>query len=255
MDEGSEPDEGAEDAARSAGEEGRSRLTAAQRLWTAFTSPGEVFADIRRRPTWVVIMVLVVTLGVVANLVVMPHVDTEATIRARLGDRADELDEQQIERMVEQGEKFAVIGPIAAAVVGPIAWAVMAGVFFVMLKLVGSDADYQHTLSTTLHAYWPPTVIQLTLMSLLVQRMDAIPQQEIGGIVKGDLAVLLAEDAPAWLDAAARTISVFNVWAVILLVMGFATVGRVSRGRAAVATLVPWGVWLAAKAGGTALFS
>jgi hypothetical protein len=47
---------------------------------------------------------------------------------------------------------------------------------------------------------------------------------------------------------------VFNIWIVVLLIIGFKVVGKVSTGRAAVAALVPWLVWLGAKAGLAALF-
>jgi hypothetical protein len=220
-----------------------------QRLWMAFTSPGDVFADIKVRPAWVLCLVAMVVLGIALQLVVAPHIDTEATLRARLGDRADGMSDQQIEDMVEQGERFARFAPIIGVVVSPVAWALMAAVFFLMLKIVGSDADYQRVFSSTLHAYWPPTLVQAVLTALLIQRVDALPQQELATVVKSHLGALLANDAPAWLASAASTISVFNVWTVILLVIGFAIVGGISRGKAAVAALVPWGVWLVAKAG------
>jgi hypothetical protein len=54
---------------------------------------------------------------------------------------------------------------------------------------------------------------------------------------------------PAWLTAAAGTISIFNIWTVILLIIGFSAVGKVSQGKAAVAALVPWIVWMVAKSG------
>jgi len=47
---------------------------------------------------------------------------------------------------------------------------------------------------------------------------------------------------------------VFNIWIVALLIIGFKVVGKVSTGRAAVAALVPWVVWLVAKAGLASLF-
>jgi hypothetical protein len=225
------------------------RYSALQRLWMAFTSPGEVFADIRVKPTWVLCLVAMVVLGVALQLVVAPHIDTEATLRARLGDRADDLSDQQIEDIVERGERFARFAPIIAVVVSPLAWAVMAAVFFLMLKVVGSDADYPHVFSSTLHAYWPPSVVQAALTAILIQRFDTLPQQELNTVVKSHLGALLPADAPAWLASAASTISVFNVWTVVLLVIGLAIVGGVSRGKAVVAVLVPWGVWLAAKAG------
>ena len=220
-----------------------------QRLWRVFTSPGEVFADIRVKPAWVLCLVAMVVLGIALQFVVMPHIDTEATLRARLGDRAEGLSDQQIEDMVERGESFARFAPIIGVVVSPVAWALMAAGFFLMLKIAGSEADYPRVFSSTLHAYWPPTLVQAVLTALLIQRVDALPQQELATVVKSHLGALLPPDAPAWLGSAASTVSVFNIWTVILLVIGFAIVGGISRGKASVAALVPWGVWLVAKAG------
>jgi hypothetical protein len=79
--------------------------------------------------------------------------------------------------------------------------------------------------------------------------MGKMPQNELANVVKSHLGVLLSPDAPAWLTAVASTISIFNIWTVVLLILGFATVGKISKGRAAVVTLVPWAVWLVGKAG------
>ena len=226
-----------------------------QRLWMMFTSPGEVFSDIRIKSSWVLVMVILVLLGVAVQAVIMPHVDTEATIRARMEQRSAELSEAQIENAVEQAEKFSKFGPIIGLIIAPIAWAIMAAIFLVMLKIVGSDTDFQQTLSTILHAYWPATLVQLVLTGVLIQRVGTVPQEELGNVVKANIGAFMSGDAPAWLSAAAGAISIFNIWAVALLIIGFATVGKISTGKAATAALVPWGVWIAVKAGIAALFS
>ncbi|MEJ2190521.1 MAG: Yip1 family protein, partial [Acidobacteriota bacterium] len=220
-----------------------------QRLWLIFGSPGKVFADIAIKPSWVLAMILLVLLGVAAQFVILPHVDAEATIRARMAERGTELSDEQIEGIVEQSEKFTRFAPAIGIVVGPIAWFIMAAIFFVLLKMVGSDADYVKSLSTAIHAYWPASIVQLVLTSVLIQRMGKMPQNELANVVKSHLGALLSPDAPAWLASAASTISIFNIWTVVLLIIGFATVGKISRGRAAVVTLVPWAVWLVGKAG------
>ena len=43
------------------------RFSAFQRLWMAFTSPSEVFADIQIKPTWVLCIVMMIVLGVVVQ--------------------------------------------------------------------------------------------------------------------------------------------------------------------------------------------
>jgi large-conductance mechanosensitive channel len=223
--------------------------SAVQRLWMMFTSPGEVFADIGVKPTWVIAMVVLVVLGVAAQAIIIQHVDTEATLRARFEDRGQELSEAQIENAVEQGEKIAKFGPIIGLVIAPIAWVIMAAIFFVMLKLTSSEADYPRALSTTLHGYWPPTIVYLVLTAILIQRVGRVPQEELANLVKASLGAFMSPDTPAWLSAAAGTISIFNIWTVVLLIIGFSAVGKISRGKAAVVTLVPWVVWIVAKAG------
>lgn len=216
------------------------RYSAGQRLWMMFTSPGQVFEDIGVKPTWVLLMVVLVLLGVGVQAVVAPHVDYEATVRARLADRADELSDEQIEQMIAPAEKIAKFAPIIGLVIAPLVWALMAAVFLVMLKIVGSEIDFKTTLSTVLHAYWPGTAVALILTGVLVQRVGKVPDYELANIVKANVGAFLSPETPAWLTSAATTISIFNIWVVVLSIMGFATVGKISRGKAAIAVLVPW---------------
>jgi len=224
------------------------KYSSMQRLWMMFTSPAEVFADIGIKPTWVLAMVILVIVGVGAQLVIMPHVDTEATIRAGFEERDTDLTEAQIDKAVEQTAKFMKFAPIIGLVIAPLMWAIMAAVFFLMLKIVGSDADYSRSLSTTLYGYWPPTLVAMVLMSVLVQRLGKVPQQELANVVKANLGAFMSPDAPAWQLAVGSTISIFNIWAIVLLIIGFSTIGKISKGKAAVVTLIPWGAWIVVKA-------
>lgn len=225
------------------------KLGAIQRLVKAFYAPSEVFEDIRVKPTWLIVLIAMTVLTVGAQMVVLPHMDNEATIRARLADRGGEVSDEQIERMVESGEKITRFVPFITAVVVPIMWVILAGIFLLMFKLVGSETDFLRTFSATLHSYWPPSAVATILVVALIQRVDKITEQEIPNLVKSHLGVLLPADAPTWLSSVASTFSIFNVWTLALLVIGFRIIGRLSTARAAIAVLVPWGVWLVGKAG------
>lgn len=225
------------------------KLSPVQRLVKAFHAPTEVFDDILIKPTWAVVLIAMVVLTVGGQMIVLPHMDNEATLRARLGDHAEELGDEQIEEMVARGQQITRFVPLITAVVVPIMWAILAGIFFLMLKMVGSETDYLRTLSATLHAYWPPSVVATVLVSILIQRVDKITEQEIPNLVKSHLGAMLPADAPGWLSGVASTFSVFNVWTLILLVIGFKIIGRLSTARASIAVLLPWAVWLVGKAG------
>ncbi len=225
------------------------KLGGFQRLIKMFYAPGEVFDDIKTKPTWLVVLIAMMILTIGAQAIVLPHMDNEATLRARLGDRADEISDAQIEDMIAGGEKITRFIPLITAVVVPIMWAILAAIFLLMLKMVGSETDFVTTLSATLHAYWPASAVATVLTVALIQRIDKITEQEIPNLVKSHLGVLLPADAPAWLSSMASTFSVFNIWTLALLVVGFKVVGRLSSTRAAIAVLVPWAIWLAGKAG------
>ena len=225
------------------------KLGSFQRLIKMFFSPGEVFDDIKTKPTWLVVLIAMMILTIGAQAIVLPHMDNEATLRARLGDRADEIGDEQIERMIASGEKITRFIPLITAFVVPIMWAILAAIFLLMLKMVGSETDYVTTLSATLHAYWPASAVATVLTVALIQRVDKITEQEIPNLVKSHLGVLLPADAPAWLSSMASTFSVFNIWTLALLVIGFKIIGRLSTARAAIAVLVPWAIWLVGKAG------
>ena len=97
--------------------------------------------------------------------------------------------------------------------------------------------DFLKTLSTALHAYWPPSLVLSILTAVLIQRAGMIPQEEMVNLVKSHPGAFLAPDTPAWLGAIASTFSVFNIWTVVLLVLGFKIVGKLSTGKAAFAAL------------------
>ncbi len=220
-----------------------------QRLARMFYSPGEVFEDIMTKPSWLVVLLAMMILTVGAQAIILPHMDNEATLRERLGDRAGEMSDEQIEEMIAGGEKIARFIPVITAVVVPIMWAILAAIFLLMLKMVGSETDFVTTLSATLHAYWPASAVATVLTVALVQRLDKITEQEIPNLVKSHPGVLLPADAPGWLSSMASTFSIFNIWTLALLVIGFKIVGRLPTARAAIAVLVPWAIWLVGKAG------
>jgi hypothetical protein len=230
----------------------KQKYSAVQRLWMMFTSPGEVFSDIAIKPTWLLLIVTLVILGVAYQAVVIPHVDIEETIRARFAEQGREVNEEQIEAAVKVTGIIARLSPVIIPTMGLIIAALF---YFLMLKIVASDADFVHALSTTLHGSWPPTLVQIVLTGALIQRIDKVQPGQLEHLVKANLGAFLSPDIPAWLMAAASTVSVFSIWAVILLIIGFSTVGKMSRAKAAVVTLVPWGVWIVAKAALAVVFS
>jgi len=221
----------------------------AARLWRIFTSPTEVFRDIARKPTWILVLLLTTLVAVGAQLATLPHLDMEATIRAGMGQRSPDMDDEQIEKIAERASSFAWVGAAASVVIVPVIMLAMAGIYLLGLRLAGSETDFAHTFSAVLHAYFPASLTKGVLLVALLQRMGKIPGEAMQNIVKSNPGAFLGAEAPHWQVALGSFFDLFNVWTVVLLVLGLATVGGISRKKAGVVTAVLWGLYLAAKLG------
>lgn len=231
------------------------RYNSFQRLYLSFFSPIEVFDDIARKPTIWVVLVASVLLGLAIQLIALPHVDMEATLQERLEASGREIPEEQMDAVRQQAEVFKYAGPIAVIVVYPLIMLAIGALYFLGLKLVGSDTDYKRTLSGILHAYWPPGVVTGLLFAVLVQRVGQVSQDKLQYIVKSNAAAFLSADAPAWLTSLTSSIDLFNVWTIALLVVGLSAIGKVSRAKSAIVVIALWAFWIALKTVGTAVMS
>lgn len=225
------------------------RVGALKRLALAFTSPNEVFADILRRPTWVLCLVVLVAIGVGSQLIVQPHLDLEATIRARMAESGREISDEQMDRITAQSKKFALIGPLSALIAAPLVMFIFGGLYFLGLKIAGSEVTFPPVFSGVLHALWPPGVTKAALSVVLIQRVGKVPAQELEHLVKSNVGAFLSADAPRWLASLGTTLDVFNLWTIALLVIGLSTIGRVSRSRSLAVVGTLWVLYLIVKVG------
>lgn len=225
-----------------------------KRLLLAFTAPGELFAATARAPRWALALVALVALAIAAQLVAAPHIDWEATAREQTAAHGQELDDEQLDRAVSQYERFGSISPYVAAVTTPLGMLLVAGIFLAGLKVAGSPCDFQRTLAVTVHAYWPPFAVATALFAVMVSRVDKLSGTELQSLVKSHVGAFLAEDAPRWQLALGGSLDLFNVWIIVLQIMGIAVVGRVKRTTAAAVVLGPWVVYVVGKTGLAALF-
>ncbi len=231
----------------------RPRMGALARIVQVFVSPVEVFRDIARKPTWVAILLLTMVVSAGTQFVVMPHLDMETTIRQSLEKRGSEVTEEQLDTMLANADRMAWLGPVSSLVIVPVAMVVLAAIYLLGLKLAGSDIDFLHSFSATLHAYWPASVAKAAILVALVSRVGKVPAQEMERLIRSNLAAFLGPDSPAWQVKLATSFDVFNLWTFALLVVGLAIVGRIPRARAAVVTGLLWGTWIAGKVAFAAL--
>ncbi len=226
------------------------------RLPRMFYEPASVFRELRLHPSWVPPLLLAMLVTLATQLVVVPRIDLETSVRNALAQRSStQMTEQQIERAVAISKKMARISTFLSPLVVPLVLLLIAGIYYLGLRSVTSEVEYKPVFSTLLHAATPALVVSSVVMMGVVIHRGTVIQEQATRLVRSNLGAILPASTPKVVQAAAGVVDVFNIWQAVLLVLGFEIVLRVSRRRAVTVVATVWGVWMLARVGWAAVQS
>jgi hypothetical protein len=230
--------------------EPQAKLSASQRLTKVFFSPGEVFEDIKTKPTWVVALIAYVLVVTLTSLVVWNNIDYEASTRQAIESFGFEVPEEVLDQQIESAERTWFIKPILTGVVFvPILLVIAATLFFLMMKMVGSDIGFLATYSTMLHAYFPGKAVYSVLLAILAVTQGPVTEMGLVTLLKSSVAGFLPEGSSMVAVTIGSFFDAFRIWGVVLLVIGLSIVGGVNRAKSTFAALVPWIIAIVISAG------
>lgn len=233
-----------------------------KRLGAVLWAPADTFRDIRERPTWAVGLVLLLLIGATVTWVAVQKVDVDAqrdllrdTFEERQGLRGAEL-ERQVDQVMQFNRRVAPFTPLIGLVISIGAYALIAALFLVAFRLAGGDLGFVQSFATTVHGMVPLGVAGLIALPLVLAQETVDPERlQSGSLLASNLSFLAPEDAPGTLVALLASVDFFTLCAVILLVIGYSVVARVSKGVAAGVVVGAWAVWIGIKVGLAALFT
>lgn len=207
------------------------------RMAGAIIAPVDTFRAISQRPDYLVVLVTVLILAAVSSAIVSSHLDLETSLRAQFEKQG--LKEEQADRAIAITEKLQKFSPVIALVTSTLFLLLIAGVPFIGFKVFGTDGSFKQFFSVANYAMLPKT-IQSIIVTGLVAFKGKISAQEFATVLKSNPGSLVnMEDDPVGF-AALTSIDFFDIWAVVLLIIGFAFAARVSRGRAAAVVITLW---------------
>jgi hypothetical protein len=202
-----------------------------------FYAPSTVFARRANTSFWIPMLIVsaLLVLVFIANRDLFEPV-MEAEMRRGMRSSAQKLTPDQIETAVKFALKFAVVG----AVVGP-----PIGIFLIGLVtwIVGKFFDAKQTLNAALVVAafsYVPRVVEGIVNRVQGLFVDPNALTSHYGLTLGLGRFLDAETASPILLAIIGRIDVFTIWVTILLAIGLAVTGKISRGRAAIAGVAIW---------------
>lgn len=226
------------------------------RVIGALVSPEKTFRSIGERPTWVVPLLLLVLVSAALGYSLSQRVDQEQMIRQQMADRDEQVSEEQIQQSVQMMEKVGPAMYTGSAIATPLIYLLIALIFMVSLRLAGSEIGFGQSFAVTVHAMLPWLIHALLSLPLLLRLETISPEvMQGGGVLMSNLAPLAPEEASPVVAALLASLDLFTVWTLILLIIGYRVVARVSTVTAATVSLTLWLLYLAIKLGATAVFS
>jgi hypothetical protein len=237
------------------------RIGPAGRLIGVLVSPGETFADINRKPTWLVPMLIGIFYGLIwlgffnwwvrPNYVRMMQKQIQAQVERTGGKMPDP------EMIAMQGRVTHYALYVAAVLGVPFVLFLVSSIFTLEFVLFGGKATFKKILSVYAWTSCGVVLVNtlLNIAVLLIRDRDSLSDfglQDLGVITPTNPGVLMGTGGSPVILSLAKSLDVFSFWQIILLTVGLTAVSgtkSMSKGKAAAVVLIPWLLYILAKAG------
>ncbi|HLF84093.1 MAG TPA: Yip1 family protein [Blastocatellia bacterium] len=244
------------------------RLGPFARLTGTLLSPGETFADVNRKPTWIAPMIIAVATVLASTFFFQWRVNPDwdsimrNQIKKRMESSNQSLTEEQMQQQVSFAKGIAKFSPLIAAVFTPIIYVILAGIFALGLIFVQAKTTFKKILSIVAWSSAATGVVAtiVTMASLMVrdeEGLRSIDPTQSAGIVPSNLAAFLSSETSAVIKSVAGSIDIFSIWFLILLTIGFAAIAgsrKITTGKTATVVFGFWAGYVLLKVGWAAVF-
>jgi hypothetical protein len=218
-----------------------------EKLKLLFFEPVKLFESLKRKSSWLpplIALVLVsVILGMIAQPYIMPSI-RESTVSYL--SKIPNLPDGTIDKVTESFDKAQDNGflkNLGTTLLGVVFIKAVLAFFFVVtiIFLVGSilfggTAKYIKVMS--LYAW----IMPIWILGAIIVTPLMIAKQTF--IVSLSPAMLIPYDPSSSLFYFLRNFSIFNIWAIIVLGIGFSVIYGISRTKGIIAIIAVWAIWI-----------
>lgn len=254
------------------------RLGPFARLTGTLLSPGETFADVNRKPTWLSPLLIMMLIGLASTLFLEWRVkpDWDRFFRNQITKSMEKsgrtMTKEEIDSAVAMQIKFSktdLTSPLSAVftAVRLLLYTVFvcvlpAGIFALGLMLIQAQTTFKKILSIVSWSNAATGLVGFLVFvgALMIQDQDRlrdINPTEVATLVPTNLGVILPQDISPFISSLIASIDIFAIWLLILLIGGFVAISgakRITQGKVASVVLSLWFVWIIIKAGLAAVF-
>ena len=220
-----------------------------QRIAGVLFAPAPTFQDIARRPDILVPLLLIIVISYVTIALSAPHIDYDGMLNQQLEmmkEKNPNMSAADMERVAKFSGAAAKVGIWFAPLIIAVGFVVVAGILLLAFRLFGGEGNYKQALSATLYA-WMPRVVGGIIGTIVIMARGKVDVMEMQTVLKSNPAFLVDQKEQPVLFALLTNFDLFGLWSLILIIIGFAALARVSKAKAAVVVLALWIILVCVK--------
>lgn len=222
------------------------------RVVDVFFAPVPTFRDIARQPDFLVPLLVVLIVSIIAAVIIAPRVDFASSMREQMAQANKNMSDEDIDRVVRFSSAFARAMVYVSPLLNLIIFAVIAGVLLLAFRLFGGEGTFKQAYSVTAYA-WMPLVISSIIGIVVLLTRGEVNADELNNLVRSNPGFLVDMKANPMAYALLSSLDLFTIWTIVLFIIGFSSVSKLSRGKSAAIVVTLWVVMVVFKVGFAAL--
>jgi Yip1 domain len=231
------------------------QLTEIQRVVDVFAAPSKTFIDIRRKATFWGPLVLVIVVSILFGFAIQQKVGWVHVFENNMRQNPAKL--EKIEASPTADSIKAVSAKITAGVTyGYVVVLLIINAIFALLIWAtvnfgfGGTSKYGQVYAVSFYAN---VVMNIKfLLAVIALFAGLTPDSFLISNPVGTNVGYYLSDAPMWLASLCTHIDIFEIWSLVLMILGVSIVAKVSRGKAAAVVIGWWLVLVLAGVAGAA---
>jgi len=204
-----------------------------QSIIDIFVDPFKVFARIDAGLAWWKPFILVSVVMMILSYFALP-------LQRKLMElRMQNVGEEQAQRAVEGFGKWAPVGLIMVPIGMLIVYLIYAGLTHLVINIMGPRSNFKKTLSLVILCSVVTLVEQI--IGAVVLRMRGPESIESAADLRFSLSLApLLGEGKGFLNAVLQSLSIFQIWYYVVLILGIAAIFKVSRKAAIIPVILIW---------------
>ncbi len=216
------------------------QMSEAATLGNIFISPGETFEDLRRKPRFILaILLMLIVMGVFQFLFVQKlgedRMKSAVVEQMEKNPQLQSLPPDQKEAAIERGTKFGSIVRYLFPVILLIVLLIGGLIYWLAGKVMGGSGNFLHGLSVWAYSSLPPTLVMM-LANILILFLKSPDEIDIAasqrGLIHANPSFFIDGKTMPVLATLLATFDFFQIWGWVLAAIGLQKVMKLSKSSA-----------------------